>query len=180
MKLRYARPGNAQFIAKIFVFNMARRKLQREKYTRRDVYISNMCFAFNCLARIDRVIERTIRLRKMRGARSAFDFRVSPLPASLPRPPSAPLPPALLFFPLLLLFFSESLAFSSALFRYRDRRRTAMARLRASRKDGRSGRQGRGTGGGSSVTSLNAKPTPLDIRFTPSARRTTLLSYTRA
>jgi len=68
MKLRYARPGNAQFIAKIFVFNMARRKLQREKYTRRDVYISNMCFAFNCLARIDRVIERTIRLRKMRSA----------------------------------------------------------------------------------------------------------------
>jgi len=107
MKLRYARPGNAQFIAKIFVFNMARRKLQREKYTRRDVYISNMCFAFNCLARIDRVIERTIRLRKMRGARSAFDFRVSPLPAPLPRPPSAPLSPALLFFPLFLLFFPK-------------------------------------------------------------------------
>lgn len=65
MKLRYARPGNAQFIAKIFVFNMVQRKLQSEKCTRGDIYISNMCFAFNCLVPIDRGVERTIRLRKM-------------------------------------------------------------------------------------------------------------------
>ena len=46
MKLSYTRPGNAQFIAKIFVFNTEQRKLQREKCTRRDIYISNMCFLY--------------------------------------------------------------------------------------------------------------------------------------
>lgn len=38
MKLRYARPGNAQFIAKIFVFNIAK-TVAREMYTPRYLYI---------------------------------------------------------------------------------------------------------------------------------------------
>lgn len=66
MKLSYTRPGNAQFIAKIFVFNMATAKtVAREMYTPRYLYIKYVFFTFNCLARIDCRVERTIRLRKM-------------------------------------------------------------------------------------------------------------------